>query len=74
MRIKKTTNRFAPFKRIVIKTIEIYDEDCPICYDGLTSENSVEGANCNHRLCEQCFLKIVNDTNKCPLCRRDFCQ
>ena len=47
------------------------DECCPVCFENFEDENDIcEGHNCvGHQICLECFDKIVNDTNRCPICR-----
>ena len=51
----------------------IPDECCPVCFDkyGIEDYNATitKGKNCNHNICRDCYKKIVDDTNKCPICR-----
>jgi hypothetical protein len=58
------------------------DEHCPICLEAYTEENPKDGIrcsnipnNCSHYCCERCWYVIWgqhNDTNKCPICKRDI--
>lgn len=42
------------------------DTECPICLDNTAS---YAASPCNHRLCEDCWLKISREhNNKCPFC------
>lgn len=43
-------------------------DDCPICYENLNYDNCI-GVKCKHYFCIQCCLKIIDTSNKCPLCR-----
>jgi len=47
------------------------ETDCPVCFEtiGDNTNGCMEGDNCNHTICSNCRDKIVNDTNKCPICR-----
>jgi len=46
------------------------ETDCPVCY--MNMEQRCVGENCQHILCEPCFQRIINTTNKCPICREEF--
>ena len=43
-------------------------DNCPICFD----EKKLYYTNCGHSLCNECFLKIANINNKCPICRESL--
>lgn len=49
------------------------DECCPVCFEtfGIFEDDATiaEGQNCNHIICRECYEKIVDDTNRCPICR-----
>jgi len=49
------------------------DECCPVCFEtfGIDDDDATtaEGANCNHIICRECYMKIATDTNRCPICR-----
>lgn len=49
------------------------DECCPVCFEifGIDDDDATiaEGQNCNHIICRECYEKIVDDTNRCPICR-----
>lgn len=47
------------------------ETDCPVCFEtiGDNTNGCMEGDNCNHTICSNCRDKIVEDTNKCPICR-----
>ena len=35
-------------------------------------EKKLYYTNCGHSLCNECFLKIANINNKCPICRESL--
>lgn len=43
------------------------DSDCLICYEPIVEV--CNGDNCIHHTCRNCYIKLVNSTNKCPTCR-----
>lgn len=43
------------------------DRDCMICYEPIVE--LCNGDNCIHHTCSNCYLKLVDSTNKCPTCR-----
>ena len=45
------------------KTTEI--STCVIC----TSEKEMISLSCNHKMCQDCLVKHVRVSNKCPFCR-----
>ena len=47
------------------------DEECPICYELMTSKNSVK-TNCNHTFHKKCLEKQCLVRPICPLCRQDI--
>lgn len=65
----------------IIITIDIHEEDsetklCPICFDDFKI-TQVYLFDCNHITCEQCYNKLLLNTNtynypKCPICRANI--
>lgn len=49
------------------------DECCPVCFEKFKDEDDKcggYGSNCGeHNICWECHEKIINDTNRCPICR-----
>jgi ribosomal protein L40E len=50
------------------------ETDCPICFEtfGIDDDDDAtiaEGDNCEHQICQECYIKIIDDTNRCPICR-----
>jgi hypothetical protein len=45
------------------------ETDCPVCFEEIRTL-AVWGDNCEHILCIDCHNKIVDTTNKCPICRK----
>lgn len=43
-------------------------DNCPVCFD----KKNLLYTRCGHCLCKDCYNKIANINNKCPLCRRSF--
>jgi hypothetical protein len=43
------------------------ERDCIICYE--TPIELCNGDNCIHQTCRNCYLILVDSTNKCPTCR-----
>ena len=56
----------------VVQEEEVMDPetDCPVCF--MAMETRHVGHNCAHELCETCFLKIIQTTDKCPICREQL--
>jgi hypothetical protein len=46
------------------------ETDCPVCF--MAMETRHVGHNCAHELCETCFLRIIETTDKCPICREQL--
>ena len=43
------------------------ERDCLICYE--IPIELCNGDNCMHRTCRNCYLKLIDSSNKCPTCR-----
>ena len=41
--------------------------DCTICLEGNLSTNDFVYLECGHKICKECFLKLIRNT--CPYCR-----
>ena len=48
------------------KLNEMSSQECPICY---TEPEIQYKLHCNHNICYTCSPKVINSTNRCPLCR-----
>jgi hypothetical protein len=46
------------------------ETDCPVCYMAMVSRHV--GDNCNHNLCGTCFMRIIETTDTCPICREQL--
>ena len=46
------------------------ETDCPVCYMAMESRHV--GDNCDHILCGTCFMRIIETTDKCPICREQL--
>lgn len=66
----------------ITMTIDIHEEEdsetklCPICFDDFKI-TQVYTFDCNHITCEQCYNKLLLNTNtynypKCPICRANI--
>ena len=63
--INTTSNNIAPSQDYDLDT----DSDvCPICFNNFKNKNRVI-THCSHKLCLDCFKKILQTSNKCPICR-----
>ena len=54
------------------RTIEILKGNCSICMQ-VFSEPILE-TNCQNIFCGKCFLKWIEKSRSCPLCRADVCK
>ena len=57
--------------RVRISSKLCLTEECPICYEEITSDNYVY-LNCNHEFCKKCVTHMYHNIKKemtCPLCR-----
>jgi hypothetical protein len=51
----------------------IYEEKtCCVCYELEANWNGCTKAKCGHEICMECFVKIITQNPKCPLCRIDL--
>ena len=59
-------------QEVVQEEEEVMDPetDCPVCFMAMETRNV--GHNCAHDLCEACFLRIIQTTDKCPICREQL--
>ena len=48
------------------KTIE-----CPICMN-VIDNNDLQLSNCGHKYCKTCFDRILTDSNKCAICKKQL--
>mgnify|MGYP006107468789 CR=1 FL=1 len=70
-----------PQIKTITRIIDIHEEDyetklCPICFDEFKI-NQVCTFDCNHITCDQCYNKLLLNTNmynypKCPICRANI--
>ena len=44
---------------------------CDLCCD-ISVIEPCPLSNCEYKMCGLCWNKIINEENKCPVCRRDF--
>lgn len=44
--------------------------ECTICFEELTSLNSVKLEGCDHLFCRECIIKWDENKSNCPMCRR----
>ena len=70
---KKIRKRLLKFPKAFLKKIKKKSspspEECPICYDLMTKENT-QTLNCGHKFHKKCIKKWKrNNTAKCPMCR-----
>jgi hypothetical protein len=56
---------------LILKYIQIIEEDCPICMSSDLELNIVE-TNCGHKFHEDCIKTYGTYNNKCPVCRQDL--
>jgi len=50
-------------------------EECIICFNIILYPNDQIILNCLHKLCAECYNRIINDQRllqKCPICRHDI--
>lgn len=50
------------------------DGDCPICFDALSQQPSVQIKACLHAFHEGCAMDSLNHEPKCPVCRTQICE
>lgn len=76
--IQEKYQKYITERKITIPKLDNITEyncetDCPICFETFGDDDDdatiAEGDNCEHQICRECFEKIVNDTNRCPICR-----
>ena len=44
---------------------------CDLCCD-ISVVEPCPLSNCEYKMCGLCWNKIINDSNKCPVCRREL--
>ena len=59
-------NEFAELLASLKKEVE-----CPVCFDVMTPV-TLKITMCGHKVCTECFGKILQTTKKCPICRKKF--
>ena len=47
-------------------------EDCPVCMEARWGEKGAVTLPCGHRLCLECYGKLRETSDRCPLCRREL--
>jgi len=76
--IQQKYHKYITERKITIPNLDRITEyncetDCPICFEtfGIDDDDATidGGENCDHQICRECLEKIVNDTNRCPICR-----
>jgi len=53
----------------VCEECEEEDEDCPVCFDSLSTSDKSWPAKCGHRFCASCTTSCLKQSPRCPLCR-----
>jgi hypothetical protein len=54
----------------VVQEVMDPETDCNVCFTAI--ETRWVGHNCDHELCETCFLRIIETSDKCPMCREQL--
>jgi hypothetical protein len=49
--------------------IDIYEDECPICFCALDEENPVVETGCEHIFHEACLVPWLMKKDTCPVCR-----
>lgn len=59
-------------KQEILERLEQYNnsKECSICLDKINDNNHT--LPCNHCLHNNCFEELRKNSNKCPLCRKEF--
>lgn len=70
---RKIRKRLLKFPKAFLKKIKKKSspspEECPICYEHMTKENT-QTLNCGHKFHKRCIKKWKRNNNaKCPMCR-----
>jgi len=45
--------------------------ECPICMD-IIQKNDLQLSNCGHKYCKTCYDRILRDSNKCAICKKQL--
>ncbi|XP_025192737.1 nuclear factor 7, brain-like [Melanaphis sacchari] len=57
----------------VLNKMELHDEDfkCPVCFELFIVPSLL---SCSHMFCEWCIDKMLEKSDKCPICRKQILQ
>ena len=71
-------NSFVEFIPVHIKDeyIKMLDDlkkniECPICME-IINTGDLQLSNCGHKYCKKCFDRILVDSNKCAICKKQL--
>lgn len=52
------------------KDISLLDDTtCPICYEKMSTDDTILQTECQHNFCESCLKEWLEKSNTCPFCR-----
>jgi hypothetical protein len=70
-KIKLRRNARQSNMNIILKYLNILEEDCPICLSSDSEIKCIE-TKCGHKFHEDCIKSYVIIKNTCPICRQDL--
>ena len=66
------TNNIFLYNIPKFKHSKVYPVDtCDLCCD-ISVVEYCPLTNCEYKMCGLCWYKMINNTNRCPACRREF--
>ena len=70
--IMTDTNNIFLYNIPKFKMNKVYPiNQCDLCCD-ISVVETCPLPNCDYKMCGSCWNKIINDSNKCPVCRREL--
>lgn len=68
--LKMNLSDTSKYTKLENKDISLLDDTtCPICYETMSTDDSVLQTECQHNFCESCLKEWLEKSNTCPFCR-----
>lgn len=70
--LKQTVSEYYKMKKKTEKRDKVRSQECPICYDKITSVDNIIETDCKHVYCESCIRLWLEENKTCPFCRMNI--
>lgn len=71
MVVNTRKNKYDIIKKVSKKRKNLLNQECPICYEKISSKNYIV-TNCNHKFCCNCLFNCLKNNSNCPICRNEI--